>query len=272
MNNRLLPEDYLEPECPLQCGTGPVRESVPQQRIMDRLDSLMSRKKYTEAERHLLYWMDEAKRCCDERGRLMLCNELVGFYRKTEQKEKALNYADQALALLDDNSRSVSSGTTYVNTATAYGSFGDHERALELFRKACEIYESTANTPRHLLGGLYNNMALSEQALGRFDEAFELYGKAMSVMSQVSGGALEQAITCLNMADAVRDQLGLEAGETRIFELLDQAYELLQDPSLPRDGYYAFVCEKCAPGFSYYGYFAAAEALSSEAKRIYERT
>ena len=90
-------------------------------------------------------------------------------------------------------------------------------------------------------------------------------------MQTVPGGGLEQAITCLNMADAVEAAEGLEQGESRIYALLDQAYDLLRDESLERNGYYAFVCEKCAPGFSYYGYFAAAQELEEEARRIYER-
>ena len=115
-------------------------------------------------------------------------------------------------------------------------------------------------------------MALANQALGRFDEAFALYDKAMAQMGKLPGGTLEQAITCLNMADAVAAQVSLEAGETRIYALLDRAWELLQDEAAPRNGYYAFVCEKCAPSFSYYGYFLAAEELQKEAARIYAGT
>ena len=74
------------------------------------------------------------------------------------------------------------------------------------------------------------------------------------------------------MADAVAAQDGLEAGEARIFALLDRAYELLHGEAIPHNGYYAFVCEKCAPSFSYYGYFLAAEELRKEAERIYEGT
>ena len=37
-----------------------------------------------------------------------------------------------------------------------------------------------------------------------------------------------------------------------------------------RDGYYAFVCEKCAPVFDYYGYFVTARKLAEQSRRIYE--
>jgi len=267
------PEDYLEPRCLLcneEPGAGKIR-SIPQRRVIEKLDEYMSRRDYAGAERHLLYWLSEAELGHDLRGRLLVCNELVGHYRKTREKEKAFSFAEQALELLKTQKMedSVSAGTTFVNAATAYSAFGENLRALELFRKAKEIYESHPQTRAELLGGLYNNMALDCVALGKFAEAYALYDRAMEIMQSVPGGALEQAITCLNRADAVTVEKGFEEAEKQVFALVDRAYELLKQADAPHDGYYAFVCEKCAPGFSYYGYFAAAEELKKEAERIY---
>jgi tetratricopeptide (TPR) repeat protein len=272
----LRPEDYLEPACPL-CMDPPDAERavdpVPQQRIVQKLDEYMSRRDYDGAERHLLYWLSEAQRGRDLRGELLVRNELIGHYRKVGDRENAFRHSERAHELLDtlELAGSVSAGTTYVNAATAASAFGEHERALSLFERAKTVYEAEQRTQKHLLGGLYNNMALCCQALGRYDEAFRLYERAMDAMAEVAYGALEQAITCLNMADAVAARDGLEEGETRIFALLDRAWELLQDEAAPRNGYYAFVCEKCAPSFANYGYFLAAEELQKEAARIYER-
>ena len=88
-------------------------------------------------------------------------------------------------------------------------------------------------------------------------------------MAQAPNGAVEQAVTCLNLANAVEGEKGLEAGEREINSLLDRAQELLDGPALPRNGYYAYVCEQCAPTFAYYGYFAAAEELKNRAEAIY---
>ena len=90
-------------------------------------------------------------------------------------------------------------------------------------------------------------------------------------MEKVPNGVLEQAITCLNRANAIEDEKGLEEGESSINALLDEAEQLLDTPSVPRNGYYAFVCEKCAPTFSYYGYFLTAEDLKRRAEEIYGR-
>ena len=52
---------------------------------------------------------------------------------------------------------------------------------------------------------------------------------------------------------------------------IEKAYELLNKDYLPRNGYYAFVCEKCAPIFGYYGRFFYNKELSDRAREIYER-
>ena len=166
----------------------------------------------------------------------------------------------------------ISAGTAYVNAATVYDAFGMPERAAELFEKAKAIYEATLPETDGRLGGLYNNMGLAYMAMKRFGEAYEAFLKALDIMGKVENGTLEQAITYLNLANAVELEHGLEKGEQKIGQYLDRAAELLDEPSTPRDGYYAFVCEKCAPTFDYYGYFLAAEDLRERARTIYERT
>ena len=244
---------------------------IPQQRVRDRMDEYMCRRDYAGAEHHLRYWLEEARLGGDQRGELMVLNELVGHYRKTGQRDKAIENGEAALALLErlDFGDTISAGTTCVNFATALNAFGENERALALFERARPIYESSAAIRPELLGGLYNNMALTCVALGRYSEAEGLYDRAMAVMAKAPHGALEQAITCLNRADLVEARDGMEAGEGKIYELMDRAVALLDDPALEHDGYYAFVCEKCVPTLEYYGYFDDARRLKEEAERIY---
>jgi len=244
---------------------------VPQQRIREKLDAYMARQDYAGAERHLLYWLEEANLGGDRRGELMVRNELIGHYRKTGEKEKALSQIGAALALLPalDFEGTVSAGTTYVNAATALNAFGENQRAMGLFERARAVYEQGSGVSPELLGGLYNNMGLCCASLSRYAEAHALYDLAMAQMAQAENGELEQAVTCLNRANAVEAQWGLEQGESQIFALLDRAQALLDTPGIPRDGYYAFVCEKCAPTFAYYGYFLAARELEERAETIY---
>jgi tetratricopeptide (TPR) repeat protein len=269
----ITPEEYAEPRCPLGKPVGRGEETVPQRRILEKLDEYLDRRDYAGAERHLLYWMEEALQCRDDRGRLMIANELIGHYRKQGQRDKAFARIAEALELLETLSLTAgeTAGTTCVNAATACSAFGEDERALELFVRARGIYESLPQAAPELLGGLYNNMGLTLTALGRFAEAFQLYDKALAEMEKTPDGTLERAITCLNMADAW-EACGAAGAEEKIGSLLDRAYALLLDPAPPRDGYYAFVCEKCAPGFAHYGYAEAAQELTDLAEKIYAGT
>ncbi len=274
MTKPITPEDYAEPRCLLgdeRWGSSPAVIPVPQGRIIEKLDEYMSRRDYDGAEKHLLYWLAEAEQGLDRRGRLMLCNELVGHYRKVGQRDKAFFYAEEALRLLDElgYDGSVTGGTTRVNAATAYSAFGENEKALALFEKARADYEGDRRADPSLLGGLYNNMALACRALGRYEEAFGLFDRALEQMGRVSGGCLEQAITCLNMADAAAEQQGQEAAKARVRELLDRAWTLLREGDAPRDGYYAFVLEKCAPGFADHGDKERASELQKLSEALY---
>ena len=276
MSSPIGPEDYMEPRC-LLCmdpmGQEQSVKPVPQQRIMEKVDEYMSRRDYAGVERHLKYWLTEAQLGRDKRGELMVRNELVGHYRKTGQREEATEQIAAALKLIEelDYGDSISAGTTFVNSATALSSFGENKKALELFEKALPIYESSAAARPELLGGLYNNMALTLCALKDFSRANELFDRAMEIMDKVPGGELEKAVTCLNRADLVLARDGMEKGEGEIFSLLDRAWDTLESFPGNKDGYYAFVCEKCAPGFEYYGYFAAAAELKKRAEEIYDR-
>ena len=245
---------------------------VPQQRIREKLDEYMSRRDYDGVTRHLRYWLAEARAAGDLRGELMVRNEFVGHSRKIGDKAGAFEHIDAALSLIDrlDLRGAVIEGTTCVNAATALNAFGENERALALFERARAVYEGGSGVEPALLGGLYNNMGLTCAALGRCDAALSLYEKAMDAMACAPHGALEQAITCLNMADLAAQRDGMEAGEGEIFALLDRAVALLDAPGIPRDGYYAFVCEKCAPTLEYYGYFLDAARLKRQAGAIYE--
>ncbi|MBO4888987.1 MAG: tetratricopeptide repeat protein [Firmicutes bacterium] len=248
---------------------------IDQRRVREKMDEYMSRRDYAGAEKHLLYWLEEARMAGDLRGELMVRGELIGHFRKTGNREGALHQSDEALRLLEEMEfgGTITSGTTYVNIATACNAFGENERSLQMFQKAQQVYESIPSTEPQLLGGLYNNMALTLVSLRRFEEAMSYYEKALAQMAKVPGGELEQAITYLNMADVWDLQLGSEEAESKVQPLVDKACELLEKrPESVEEGYYAFVCEKCAPSFEYYGYFLAAEELKERARKIYERT
>lgn len=269
-------EDYYEPSCPF-CTDGldgkqPIRP-IDISRMLDRLNAHLDRNDYDAAERHLQYWLAEAQNGNDERGALTIRNEQMGLYRKRGKREEALEAVLEGLSLLRalQFEGTLTAGTTYVNAATVYKSFGMPKDALSLYRAAQEIYEKTLPEDDARLGGLYNNMALALVDEKQFREAEACYRKALSVMSRVEHGEAEAAITYLNMADLAAEELGLLESEEIVSAYLDKAETLLETPSLPHNGYYAFVCEKCAPTFDYFGRFAYAKELKTRSEEIYAR-
>ena len=247
--------------------------TIPVGRVIERLDACLAKNDYAAAERHLRYWLAEAEQQHDERGALTVLNEQIGLYRKLGRMTEGLAAIEKALPLaeaLASGSR-VALATTCINAATAYRAFDMAEKALPLYRRARTIYEEELKSEDPRLGGLYNNMALTVMTFGDFREAEELFEKALAVMAKQPHGEAEMAITCLNLADLVSSECGTEALGERIEAYLTRAEELLETEALPRDGYYAFVCEKCAPVFGFYGRADTQKKLTERAREIYER-
>jgi len=271
MSDFLSKEDYEEPKCLLNMH--PEYTPIPIMRVLEKLDSYTEKKDFDSAERHIKYWISEAEAGNDMGGKISLLNELIGLYRNNGKEAECLQVISDALpfAESEDMKDTVTSGTTFINIATGYKAFGKATEAIPFYRKARNIYEANLNSDDSRLGGLYNNMALALTELEHYSEAEELYHKAIDVMKQQKDGELEIAITCLNLADLIAAKVGLEEGEEEIGKNLMQAEKLLNTDSIPRNGYYAFVCEKCAPVFGYYGYFLIEGELNRRAREIHER-
>lgn len=246
--------------------------SIPVGRVFEKLDKLLAQKDFYGAERHLAYWLRDAEALGDTRGMLTVVNEQIGLYRKLGRETEALSAAERALALADEAglAGSVTMGTTLVNAATAYKAFHYDDTALPLYEKAQDIYEKYLLPDDGRLGGLYNNMALALMDVSRFSDARQLFEKALAVMALVPGREPEMAVTYCNLADLAAAVQGLEAGEAEINRCLEKAMELLDTEGLTRDGSYAYVCEKCAPCFGYYGFFLYKKELTKRAEQIYE--
>ncbi|MBQ8345421.1 MAG: tetratricopeptide repeat protein [Clostridia bacterium] len=239
-------------------------------RILERLDEYLDRDDYASAERHLRYWLAEAESRQDVSTELLMRNELMGLCRKLGKQAEAVGFAETALEKIETLGigHQVGAATTLLNCATVYKAFGMAERALPLFERARGVYETELAADDSRLGGLYNNMGLALVDVGRFSEAKELYRKAIALMERDENGAPEAAITYLNLASAAEAEYGLAESDETVQDYLDRAETLLEGVAR-HDGSYAFVCEKCATVFGYYGRFAYAEELTARARRIY---
>lgn len=247
---------------------------IPRGRVLDKLDSLLGSNDYAGAKRLLRYWLSEAEYTGDDHGILLMQNELMGLCRKLGEREQALQYAQDALDQVGkmDIADNVGAATTYLNSATVCKAFGLPEDAINLYRMAQAIYERDLSPADDRLGGLYNNMALALVDLKQFRQAQDLYEKAIAVMQAVPEKEPEQAITYLNMATAAEMEQGLAQAKPAIDALAQKAMACMDVGKDRADGNYAFVCEKCAAVFAYYGYDEYAAQLNGRCRRIYEGT
>ncbi len=272
----LDPFDYKEPACAL-CGgeefyypnSKKSGKSIPLQSVMSKLDAALDREDYGEAKRLLQFWIGEARLLCDVRGELSVQNELVGLYRKTAEKDLALEAVNRSLEIIrsEDLERLVSAATIILNCATTMKAFGLAQQAMEHYGKVQAVYEAQLPSDDPRLGAFFNNYALALADMGKTAEAMDCFEKALKIMAKAENGALEMAVTYLNMADLY--DMSDPQNQEVIASLLNRALSCLDNPQLPRDGYYAFTCRKCAPVFDYYGYFAIKNDLNKRADKIY---
>ena len=243
------------------------------ERVLARLDEHLEAGDPAAALRHLTYWLEEASATKNTRLELPLRNELMGLYRREGRGEEAVAAAREALTRLDATGlrATVAGGTTLLNAATVFSAFDRAEEAIPLFCEAEAIYERELPPGDGRLGGLYNNMGTVLSSLGRYREAKTAYRRALTVMEGIADSAPEQAVTYLNMADCLYAELGAVEAEEQVLTLLTTARALLDGHGTP-NAHYAFVCEKCAPVFGFYGQFAYEATLRERAGRIYAGT
>ena len=201
--------DYAEPSCALCNGEDfyyPKKDAalgrIPVDRVINKVDSLFDKNDYAEAGRLLVYWKNEAIELKDKSGELAMENELVGYYRKQNEREKGIESVQRALALADElgQDEMASGATVFLNCATAYKAFGMANESIPLYERTEQIYKAVLPDGDARFGGLYNNMALALVDLEKFDEAEKAYLSALEVMSKVPRGEAESAITYINMA------------------------------------------------------------------------
>ena len=241
-------------------------------RMTEKLDALFDRNDLPGAGRVLEYWHAEARRLRDERGELSVLNEEIGYFRKTENAEKAKEAIDRALFLLQrhDLAQTVSGATMLLNIATTKKAFGKAAEALSLYESALAVYREKLPAGDARLGGFWNNygLALADEGLTKKAEA--AYTRAIDIMSALPDGKPEAAISYINLAQ-VYGQDEEKSGED-ILACYERALALLSDAENKRNGNYFFVLSKCAPTLREAGFIEEANDMERQVKEFYERS
>lgn len=260
----------IENDCPACKKADRQNGRIPVSRIIEKLDGHFKTNDLEEARKLLEFWQNEALSVHDLSGELSVVNELLGLYRKIYYKagaEKAILRAEELL-LQTNNESTVSGATVLLNTATTCKAFGMIEKALRLYENVYEIYKSKLSSDDVLFSAFYNNYSTALVDAGRYEEALDYYKRAVNITEKSVKTLLDCAITYVNMAHLYEKRDGLESAE--IEKHLCLAERIFDDERIEKNSYYAFVAEKCAPSFDYFGYFMTALRLQDESRKIYE--
>lgn len=270
--------DYQEPACCFDSSlyrgipdAEPCRDPIDVPAVIARLDELYNSGREKEACAFLERWRDEARARADWRGELSILSELLGYHRRDGDADKAMEAVNAALDLIRIHrmGSTVSGATVLLNAATTLKAFGRARESLPIFEHAARVYRANLDPADYRFGGLYNNMALSYQDLGMFRQAEQSFRLALDVIARCKDPDNELAVTWCNLAELYDRQ---DPEDPRIGECMEKAWEHLNAPELPRNGYHAFTISKCAPCFDYFGYFLYAKELKERAEAIYART
>ncbi len=270
--------DYQEPACCFdsslyrgQPDAEPCRDPIDVPAVIGELDRLYNAGREGEALALLERWRDEARARGDWRGQLSILSELLGYHRRDGDREKAMDAVNTALDLIRIHrmGSTVSGATVLINAATTLKAFGRAEDSLPIFEHAARIYGDNLDPSDYRFGGLFNNMALSYEDLGQYARAEDCFRRALRVIALCRDPDNELAVTWCNLAELYDRQ---DPEDSRIGTCMEKAWEHLNAPELPRNGYHAFTISKCAPSFDYFGYFLYAKELKERAEAIYAGT
>lgn len=230
----------------------PCAQSLDTKSIIAGLDKLLFSGDDAAAGEYLDRWCQRAQEVGDWRTELTLQSELMGFHRRTSDKNAAMAAVERGLELIREHrlGSTVSGATIILNAATTLKAYGMAERSIPMFVQTCRVYSQTLDPLDYRFGGLYNNMALSYADIGEYDAAEGYYKKALGVIVHCDTPENELAVTYCNLAE-LYERMGREAD---IAKALNLALDNLRSPALPHDGYYDFTVSKCLPTFEHFGY------------------
>lgn len=253
------------------CGRQPSGK-IDMARVIDRLEAYFAKNDMAGAGELLRYWRGEAAALGDLRGELSVCSEQMGYYRKMQQKEPAMEAVERGLALIDalELGNTVAAATITLNAATTKKAFGDVQGALPLYGRTQAVYEKELKEDDVRFAGFWNNYALALTELKQYKEAELAYHRALIILQEREDGAPDQAVTYVNLAELYAAWGG--RSEEEMMACMDAAWELLSDETLPKTAYVAYVRQKCAPAFTDFGFASRGKELTKWAEEQYAGT
>ena len=266
--------DCQEAICPFDTsaytGTPDAEPTARQLDVPERirqLDAIIHAGRSEEALRFLHESRREAQELGDWRAELSMLSEMMGQYRYVNRPEEGLRAVEEGLALIREHrlGQTASGATVLLNAATTLMHFGRAAEAMPIFRHVSQVYRDNLDPTDYRFGGLYNNMALACAQLEDFAGAERHYRAALEVLGKGRQLENDMAVTWCSLAELYDRQDPLDE---RVGDCIERAWEALNTPDLPRDGYHTISIDKCLPCFDRFGFFVYARELRERVANI----
>jgi len=165
---------------------------------------------------------------------LSILNEQIGFYRRINEKEKAIKAANEAIYIIEENNlnNSVGAATVYINVATTMKAFDYAKESLYYFSRAEDVYNNNGKQSDYEYAALLNNKAASLLDLEMYADAKSCYNKAVEILKKEGKHDGDKAISFVSLAQLVF--LKDSSAYIEIEEYLDLAWDYLNAPNLIR--------------------------------------
>ncbi len=238
-------------------------------RFISKLDGYLKKNQLDSAVETVLYWEKEAADLNDLKGLLSVLNEGLGLFRRVNDKEKGLGYAQKVIELLgyEDLAGSISRATICINLATTLKAFGRAEEGLVYYEKAEQAYKEKFRTETYEYAALLNNKSSTLIDFKRFDEAEKSLKTAIEILDKEGLHDGDIALSYLSLAHLTDDMD--DTAIERVENYIDTAWEYINSKRQKRDSDWAFALSKCIPSFKYFKRETEAEVLEELVAEIY---
>lgn len=116
-------------------------QRIPMDRVIAKFDNYIADGECEQAERHLKFWLGDASLNHDEAGKLLVLNEMIGFYARTGKQQECMEAVSAAIDHANGAgvTRLPVMGTILMNCATALEGFGRYDEAEDYRSRALSV-------------------------------------------------------------------------------------------------------------------------------------
>ena len=201
---------------------------------------LIERLAFREAERVGEWILNQKKSALSTGNDAMLVNNLGFLYDELGDRQKAIGYYEQAMAI-DEKVYGKEHPDVAIdlnNLGSAYDALGEKENAIGYYEQALAIDEKVYGKEHPKVAIRLNNLGLAYKGLGEIEKAIGYYEQAMAIWKNVYGDEHPQVAIGLNNLGVVYDDLGEKEKAIGYFEqalAIDEKVYGKEHPSVARE-------------------------------------